>query len=101
MIYNSDDFLNTRQYRILGGTEDEDEFARRHGNAIGSGYELPPVLVPVSQVAAYRKERYIAYDLTVSQYRRKYPSNHRDSNALWLANRLGSRKITRFDLPKE
>ena len=84
--------INTRDYRIIGATTDEQEFWRRHGFAIP--YSLPPVAVHRADVAAYRADRYVAYDLSVSEYMRRaeVPTRSegcRVSAGDWLSAHLG------------
>ena len=84
--------INTRDYRIIGATTDEQEFWRRGRNAIP--YSLPPVVVHVADVAAYRADRYVAYDLSVSEYMRRaeVPTRSegcRVSAGDWLSAHLG------------
>ena len=62
--------MNPRDYRIIGATEDDQEFFRCHANVISSGWNLRPVIVHKAQVAAYRKDRFVAYDLSVTAYMR-------------------------------
>lgn len=78
----------SRDYRIIGGTEDEQEFWRKHGNALSSRYNLEPALVHKSKVAAYCKERYISYDLSVTAYLRKAEIKHPYGVQAWFDEHL-------------
>ena len=64
--------LNPRDYRIIGATEDEQEFHRSSGVALDNPHSLRPVAVHKAQVGNYifRVTRYIGYNLSVSAYMR-------------------------------
>ena len=75
----------SRDYRIIGATEDEQEFWRCHGVALSNrAYSLAPVLVHKSRVSAYCKTRYIAYDLSVTAYLRKAEISHPYGVKAWF-----------------
>ena len=61
--------MNPRDYRIIGATTDEQEFHRGSGVCIAV-HPLRPVAVHKADVVAYRKDRYVGYDLSVSAYMR-------------------------------
>ena len=86
--------INTREYRIIGATPDEQEFWRRRGVCLDNPHSLPPVAVHRADVAAYRADRYIAYDLSVSEYMRRAEvptrtEGRRVTAAEWLSEHLG------------
>ena len=64
--------LNPRAYRIIGATEDEQEFHRCQGVALDNPHSLRPVIVHKAQVGNYicRATRYVGYDLSISAYMR-------------------------------
>lgn len=64
--------MNPRNYRIIGATDDEQEFYRCQGVALSNPHSLRPVIVHKAQVGNYicRATRYVAYDLSVSAYMR-------------------------------
>lgn len=63
--------MSTRNYRVIGATEDEQLFCSRGGICLSNPRALPPRIVHVADRAAYRADRYVAYDLSVSAYMRK------------------------------
>jgi hypothetical protein len=86
--------LNPRDYRIIGATTDEQEFNRRYGVALDNPHSLRPVAVHNAQAAAYRKDRYIAYDLSVSAYMRAsgvrlYAEGRKVTATEWLEGFVG------------
>jgi hypothetical protein len=83
--------INTREYRIIGATTDEQEFHSRGRNCIP--YSLPPVAVHRADVAAYRADRYVAYDMSVTEYMRRAgvrtrTEGRRVTAADWLSEHL-------------
>lgn len=66
--------INTRDYRIILGFEDEQDFYRYCGNCPDNGFVPTGDLVHKRDVAAYRADRYIVYDMSVSEFLRKCPT---------------------------
>jgi hypothetical protein len=79
--------INPREYRIVGATTDEQEFYRRGSVCLSNPHSLPPVAVHRADVAAYRADRYVAYDMSVGEYMR----------AAEVATRTEGRRVTAAD----
>lgn len=85
--------INPRDYRIIGATTDEQEYLRRYTISVDNPWALPPVAVHLADVDAYRVDRYVAYDLSVTEYMRRAgvrtrTEGRRVTAADWLSEHL-------------
>ena len=85
---------NTRDYRIILGFDDEQDFYRYSGNCPDNGSMPTGDLVHKRDVAAYRADRYIVYDMSVSEFLQKCPAKARAI----LADDWSDRRMTPRDL---
>jgi len=86
--------INTRDYRIILGFEGEQDYYRYCGNCPDNGFMPTGDLVHKRDVAAYRADRYIVYDMSVSEFIKKCPTK---AKAI-LRDDISDRRMTPLDL---
>jgi hypothetical protein len=87
---------NARDWRVIVAHDDDDSFCRNHSTCLDSPFQADGVLVPKAEAEAYKADRYIVADLSVSDYHRRAPTK----SAAMVAESWGGCEGNPLRLPK-